>query len=158
MSAKFDRKEYPNVDAWDEVLLGDKELFRKMSEPFVPALLEAARQQIKRGKIRGNLPDTVRPEELVSETLVEAWLRRYSRWNYDSLKEWLLATQRWALHLLVLREKDWEKAKAISLEETVPSRLADDDYDEWDWITPQFNARDCWRDVIADENSLSHAV
>jgi hypothetical protein len=90
--------------------------------------------------------------------LVQAWIRRYSRSSRESLLEWLLANQRWALHLLVLEEKNWASAKAVSMEEPAKSRHADNDNDEWDWITPQSTARECWRDIIADESSLSHAV
>jgi len=163
MSKKKTKKDYiapyELSDAWDEVLLGDKELFKKMTEPFVPALLEAAGKDIKRERAKDNLPpDTIRPIELVGEALVQAWIRRYSRSSREGLLEWLLANQRWALRLLVLEEKDWAKAKAFSMEEPAKPRHADNDNDEWDWITPQSTARECWRDIIADENSLSHAV
>ncbi len=150
---------YEFSDAWDEVLLGDKDLFKEMTEPFVPALLEAAGKDIKSERMKGNLPpDTLRSAELVGEALVQAWIRRYSRSSRESLYEWLLANQRWALRLLVLEEKNWASAKAVSLEEPAKPRQADNDSDEWDLITPQLSARECWRDVIADENSLSHAV
>jgi RNA polymerase sigma-70 factor (ECF subfamily) len=146
-------------DDWDEVLLGNREIFKEMTEPFIPALLDAARHDIKRETMDGNLhPDILRPEELVGETLIQAWIRRYSRLHRESLKEWLLATQRWALRLVVLEEKDWAKGKAISLEEPAKPRLADYDNDEWDLITPQSMVRECWRDIIADESSISHAV
>jgi hypothetical protein len=147
------------AEPWDEVLLGDKELFKEMTEPFIPALIEAAGKEIRRERVKGNLPpDTLRPAELVGEALVQAWIRRYSRSSRESLLEWLLANQRWALRLLVLEEKNWANAKAVSMEEPAKSRHADNDNDEWDLITPQSKTRECWRDVIADENSLSHAV
>jgi len=150
---------YEFSDAWDEVLLGDRDLFKEMTEPFVPALLEAAGKDIKHERMKGNLPaETLRPIELVGEALVQAWTRRYSRSPRVSLLEWLLANQRWALHLLVLEEKNWANAKAVSMEEPATSKQADHDNDAWDLITPQFKARECWRDIIADENSLSHAV
>jgi hypothetical protein len=46
------------------------------------------------------------------------------------------------------------------MEEPAKPRLADNDNDndEWDWLTPQSRTRECWRDIIADENALSHAV
>jgi len=151
---------YEFSDAWDEVLLGDRDLFKEMTEPFIPALLEAAGKDIKRERVKGSLPpDTIRPAELVGEALIQAWIRRYSRSSRESLYEWLLANQRWALRLLVLEEKNWASAKAISLEEPAkPRQAADNDNDEWDWITPQSRTRECWRDIIADENSVSHAV
>jgi hypothetical protein len=163
VSTDFNRKDYiaPHemAEPWDEVLLGDKELFREITEPFIPALLEAAGKNIKHERGKGNLPpDTLRPIELVGEGLVQAWIRRYSRSSRESLLEWLLANQQWTLRLLVLEEKDWAKAKAISLEEPAKSHHADNDNDEWDWIAPQFRARECWRDIIADENSLSHSI
>lgn len=162
MSAGFNKKEYvaPHemADQWDEVMAGDKELFREMTEPFIPALLDAARKDIKRERANGNLSDKLLAEELVGETLVQAWIRRYNRSPRESLKEWLMANQRWALRLLVLQEKDWSERKAISLEEPARSKLADNDNDEWDWITPQSTTRVCWRDIIADENSVSHVA
>jgi hypothetical protein len=50
--------------------------------------------------------------------------------------------QRWALRLLVLEEKDWVRLKDVWLEEPVKPKRADNDLDEWDWITPQFMAKD----------------
>jgi len=151
---------YEMADPWEEVLLGDNELFREMTEPFIPDLLEAARREIKCERAKGNLSDTLQPEELVGETLIQAWIRRYSRSPRESLKEWLLANQRWALRLIVVEEKGWVESKAISLEARAKYRLADNDNDSdvWDWVTPQFIPQDCWRDVIADENSVSHVA
>ena len=150
---------YEFSDSWDDVLLGDRDLFKEMTEPFIPALLEAAAKDIKRERVKGSLPpDTILPAELVGEALIQAWIRRYSRSSRESLLEWLLANQRWALHLLVLEEKNWVKAKAVSLEEPAKPRHANNDNDEWELITPQSTARECWRDIIADENSLSHVI
>ena len=160
MSMKKNRKDYAAPyefsDAWDDVLLGDRDVFKEMTEPFIPALIEAARQDIKREKALGNLTDRILAEELAGDALIQAWTRRYSRSPRESILEWLLANQRWALRLLVLSEKEWTERKALSLEEPAKSRLADND--DWDVITPQFVARPCWRDVIADENSVSRVA
>ena len=160
MSMKKNRKDYAAPyefsDAWDDVLLGDRDVFKEMTEPFIPALIEAARQDIKREKALGNLTDRILAEELAGDALIQAWPRRYSRSPRESILEWLLANQRWALRLLVLSEKEWTERKALSLEEPAKSRLADND--DWDVITPQFVARPCWRDVIADENSVSRVA
>ena len=145
------------ADPWDEVLHGAREPFRDMTSPFIPALLEEARKGIKREKMLGNLSDKLLPEEVVGEALIQAWIRRYSRPPHESLKEWLMANMRWALRLLVLQEKDWLDRKAVSLEQPAMPRLAGDDHDEWDWITPQFMTRPVWRDILADDHSI-HAA
>lgn len=157
MSAKKNKKDYiapyEFSDAWDEVLLGDRDLFNEMVEPFLPLLLEAARQSIKMEKTKGNLTDKILAEELVGDALVQAWTRRYSRSPRMSLKDWLLANQRWALRLLVLQEKNWSDKKVMSLEEPASRKFADNDNDEWDIITRQSRVRECWRDVFPDENA-----
>lgn len=161
MAAKKRKKDYVAPyefsDAWDEVLLGDRELFKEMTEPFIPILLDAARKDIMLEKANGNLPDRILAEELVGEALIHAWARRYSKSPREPMKEWLLANQHWALRLLVLQEKDWSSRKTISLEDPARPQPADNDNDDWDWITPQSRVRECWRDVIVDENSF-HAA
>lgn len=150
---------YEFSDVWDEILLGDRELFKEMTEPYVPTLINEARQYIKQERTKGNLPpDTLRAEELVGDALIQAWIRRHGRSPHVSLKVWLSANLRWALHLIVEEERNWHQSKAVSLEEPAILKHAKTENDEWDWVTPQSMTRVCWRDVIADENSISHAA
>lgn len=162
MSIRRNKKDYiapyEMADPWEEVLLGDKELFKEMTEPHVPALVEAARGSIKQEKAKGNLLDKLLPEELVGETLLHAWARRFNKLERQSLKDWLLCVQRWALYQIVLKEKEWKRLTAVSLEAPVKPKPVDKQEDDWDRILPQVSVRECWRDVIPDENSLSHAV
>lgn len=149
---------YEMADEWEEVLLGDKELFKEMTEPFIPALADVARRDIRREKANGNLLDALRPEELVGETLLEAWARRYNRTDRQSFKDWLLSIQSWVLQKIVWEEKEWKQLTAVSLESPAAPKFTDNDNDDWDWITPQTLTRNRWRDVIVDEHSLSHAI
>ena len=139
----------------EEVLLGDKELFREMTQPHVPALLEAARKDMKRERISGNLrPDLLQPEELVGETLIEAWELRHLYSERKPLREWLLKVQRSTLKKVIEEEKKLHEPIVLSLEAPVPSEeITESDENELlrRWIEPPVH--ECWQDVIPDSEN-----
>lgn len=145
---------YEMLTEWDEVLLGDEELLKEMAEPHMPALLEAARREIKRERRLGNLqPDLLQPEELVGETLIHAWQARHGRSERMPLKDWLLEMQKHGLQKLIDEEKKFHEPIAVSLEDAVPVEAESeaDENEYWEWVEPPM--RDRWEDVIPDENS-----
>ena len=150
---------YEMLTEWDEVLLGDEELFKELSLPYIPALLKAARKMIDNARRQSDLqPDSLQPEELVGETLIEAWQARHGRNTRRTLKEWLLEMQTHALQKLVDEEKKLHAPIAVSLEAPLPraSANADDENEYWDWISPPVRER--WEDIIPDENAQSIAA
>ncbi len=146
---------YETLTEWDEVLLGDEELFREMTEPYMPALLTSARNAIRHECfLRNLLPDTIQPEELVGETLIQAWKARHGRGSYESMKRWLLRMQEKTLQNMITEEKNLSARIAVSLESPVPSKsddIQDDENELWRVFEPPL--RDRWEDVIPDESA-----
>jgi RNA polymerase sigma-70 factor (ECF subfamily) len=157
MSAKRNPKEYiapyELLSDWDEVLLGDEELFREMTEPHLPALLKAARKDIDCERRLGNLPSgLLQPEELVGETLIQAWETRHGRTERRPLREWLLEIQKHALKKAIEAEKKLHEPIILSLEEHVPMETESRDENEfWEWIEPPLPEQ--WADVIPDHDA-----
>ena len=164
MSATKNPKEsipyYEMLSEWDEVLLGDEELFREMTETHMPALLISARNAIRHECFLRNLtPDTIQPEELVDETLIQAWKARQGRGDRESLKRWLLRVQERTLQNMITEEKNHYAPIAVSLESPVPSRseYIQDDENEL-WRSFEAPVRERWEDVIPDKNTPSIAA
>ncbi|MDP9128124.1 MAG: hypothetical protein M3N08_07700 [Pseudomonadota bacterium] len=137
------------TDPWENILLGNKELFRQLTEPHVAALTSAAGQALGRERAKGNLLDKLLPEELVGATLLQAWMRRYNRREHQDVKDWLLSVQRWSLQQIILKEKEWKRLTAVSLEAPIEPKLPDKHEDE-DYLA-QASIPDRWCDVIADD-------
>lgn len=163
MSSTHSPKEYiapyEMLSEWDEVLLGDEELFKEMAAPYTGVLLNAAQREIKRKYNLGNLsPDLLQPEELVGETLIEAWHARHGRNTHRPLKDWLLEVQRHALQKIIEKEKKLREPIAASLEEPVPAeeKAGEDANEYWQWVEPK--SRDRWGDIIPDDNAHPAAV
>ena len=159
MSLKKNPKEkvasYEMLSAWDEVVLGDKELFREMTEACIPALIRAARKDIRRERLMGQLPsDLLHAEELVGEALIEAWSTRHGRNPRKPLRDWLLEIQQRVLQEMVEEERMLCEPLVLSLEEPVPSEAENDENELLrHWIEPP--AHDCWQDVIPDDQRLA---
>lgn len=151
---------YEMLTPWDEVLLGDEELFKEMAEPYVPALLAAARQQVNREIAVGNLqPGILQPEELVGETLVQAWASRHGRREPTPVNQWLLGVQEDTLQKLMDKERQVHEPIALSLEEPVSPDPPENDYDDnefWQRVEPIEG--DYWMDVIPDESRQDQDV
>src|SRR4051812_25386240 len=137
MSAKHNPKDYiapyEMLSDWDEVLLGDEELFREMAEPHMQYLLKAARKDIDCERRLGHLqPDLLQPEELVGETLIEAWEARHGRTERRPLKDWLLEVQKHAMQKIIEKEKYIHEPIVVSLKAPVqPVQVSDDENDYW---------------------------
>jgi len=144
------------ITPWDEVLLGNKELFNKMTDPHVLLLLEVARTDIAREiRLRKLQPDWLQPEELVGETLIRAWYTRHGRSERKSIKDWLLEVQKYTLQKMIQEERGFFDFIALSLEELVlPKNKNEMGFDEW--LEPSVPER--WADVIQDERSQSIAA
>ncbi len=146
------------ITPWDEVLLGNKQRFNRMTEPHLFTLLSAALADIEKEVSLGHLqPDVLQPEELVGETLVQAWYMRHGRSERKPIKDWLLEVQKYTLQKMIQEEKRFFGSIAVSLEAPVRPAHAnktDIGFDEW----LERSVRDRWADVIPDENSLPLAA
>jgi DNA-directed RNA polymerase specialized sigma24 family protein len=138
---------------WEEVLSGDEELFREMTESHLPALTEAARTGLRQQIRFGNIgPDTVLPEEVVSETLIRAWQVRHGYSEHRPFLDWLLEVEKQTLQRLVDEERRLQEIMPVSLESpAAPAQASDDENEYWEWVEPQ--PRDRWEDVIPDETA-----
>ena len=161
MSATKNPKEkmavYETLSEWDEVLLGDKELFREMTEPYIPALLKSARNTIRQERLLGGLsPDIVQPEELVGETLIKAWQARHTRSEQKPLRSWLLCIQEKTLQQMIAEEQKLHAPIVVSLESYASAKsenIHDDENELWRLFDTQVHDR--WKDVIPDESIQS---
>ena len=158
MSVGLNRKEYlPPYDLlseWDEVLLGDGQLFREMTEPYIPMLLEVAYKQIERERKSVYFPlEVIQPSELVGETLIYAWQTRHARPSHKPLTDWLVEIQAHCLRQILGEERRIQEPIAASLEDPVPFDAANsnDENDFWDWTEEQ-HLTQRWEDVIPDES------
>ena len=147
MSAGRNKKDYlapyEMLRDWDEVVIGDETLFKEMTEPYLAELLHAACKSIRRERAMGELqPDILQPEELVGETLIQAWQARHGRTERRSLKEWLLEIQEHALRAMVIEEKKLHAHIAASLDDPAPTPLETPDENEyWQWVEPPLRER-----------------
>jgi RNA polymerase sigma-70 factor (ECF subfamily) len=155
MSIRHSPKEYiapyEMLTEWDEVLLGDEELFREMIEAHMPLLLKAARRAIDCERRLGNLqPDLLQPEELVGETLIVAWEARHGRNVRRPLKDWLLEMQHYTLQKIINEEKELHEPIVVSLEAFASLESINDDESELLELIEQ-PVRDRWEDIIPEE-------
>ena len=118
----------PPTDLWDRALDGDRDAFEKALKPHHDTLMDAARRKIAARIDEGELREgALTTEELVGETLIRAFDHRQ---NFEpdemSFRAWLLGIQYRTLNRLVRSEQSYDKQKAISLDEEVPTN---EDYD-----------------------------
>ncbi len=136
---------------WEKVLKGDRDTFKRITEPFLTELIDAAGREIRYQVFLDKLDeDTLTPEELIGETLIRAWEHRAKRPDGMSLKGWLLAVQRLTLGRIMAKEKDFRRYADISLESPIPKEpIYDDGASYWEWHQPDdFNR---WEDLIPDD-------
>lgn len=152
-------------EEWRAVLDGDRTAFNRMVEPLVDELLRAAERDVRHYRKRGNLnPGSLKPAELVGETLLGAWTSRRQKPSSMSLKSWLLGLQQRVLRKLIDADHLERTLWSVSLEEAVPPPPLFDDDSLWEWYQPDDIT--LWEDVIpsdftaddrlvgVDENSL----
>jgi DNA-directed RNA polymerase specialized sigma24 family protein len=161
MSAKRNPKytiaKYEMLSEWDEVLLGDQELFDDMVKPHISMLMENACREIRYERLMGNLdPYLLQPEELLNETLIQAWHKRHARTLSKPFRDWLLEVQKLTLNKMVDEEKRLHDPIVFSLESPLPRQIENNDENEfWEWIEPP--PREYWADVIPDSRYLLSA-
>jgi DNA-directed RNA polymerase specialized sigma24 family protein len=164
MSATKNPKEkiavYETLSEWDEVLLGDEELFKELTEPHVPTLLKAARRSIHCEQMAGTIQKGwLSPEELTGETLIQAWQARHTRTEHKPLSQWLLAIQEKTLQRMIAEEQKLQASIVTSLDSPAPFKsedVRDDENELWRLFEPQLYER--WEDIIPDESNYSIAA
>lgn len=136
---------------WEKVMQGDRDTFKRITEPLVPELLEMAGREIRYQSYLGKLnKSAIQPEDLVGETLIRAWEHRAQRPEGMGLKGWLMAVQRLTLGRIIAQEYNFSRLASVSLESPLPKEPAHD-YDEsfLEWYQPDdFNR---WEDLIPDD-------
>ncbi len=126
----------PSADLWRRALDGDRDAFEEALSPHLDTLRQAADRQlaVERDLISGEPTETpvdLTPDELVGETMVQAWDRR-DRFDGDrmSLRAWLLGLQTRSLARVARRETRYARRKAISLDAELPVNEAQDAVEE----------------------------
>ena len=98
------------------------------------ALLQAAREEIDYQQRLNRLDtDVIQPEELVGETLIEAYRWRSSRPHRMSLKDWLIELQEQTLARII--EEEIKFKQSLSIDTDLSSEpIGDNDNDSfWEW-------------------------
>jgi len=164
MSAKKNPKEkipvYETLSEWDEVLQGDEELFREMTEPYISTLHKSARTLIRQERFLGTLTaDAIQSEELVAETLIQAWNARHGRSLHEPVKRWLLRIQEQTMRKMIAEEEKLHAPIVASLEAPAPhpsQNIENDENELWRLFEPRIQER--WEDIIPDESAQSLAA
>lgn len=137
------------AENWEKVLEGDdRDAFRRLVDPYMDALLQAARRDLRYYVRNGMLHEgDFTPEELVGEGLIHAWDRRTVRPSGMPLRSWLLAAQHRASRGLVRNLRKYRREKGLSLDEPVELNPDDQDKQEWFWEWYQPEQELTWEDV-----------
>ncbi|MFW5955145.1 MAG: RNA polymerase sigma factor [Rhodothermales bacterium] len=135
---------------WQQAIQHDDEdAFQKAVEPMLPTLTRVARRELAFYlKQRYIHPRDFSAEEVVGETLLQAWRHRSKKPKEMSIRGWLLGTQHRALRNLVQKQREYREDKAISLDAPLPTNPDSHDTQEafWDWY--QSDEDLTWEDVI----------
>ncbi len=140
-------------EQWERVLHeSDREAFRKIVEPFMNDLLNAARDDLRFYVDRGFLhEDDFTPEEVVGEALLHAWDHRSVRPSQMGLRGWLVATQYRVMRGMVNDIRSYRRDKSLSLDAPVPDNPDAHDTEEWFWDWYQPDVELLWEDVIPSQ-------
>ena len=122
----------PSAELWQRALDGDRDAYEEALAPYRDTLLQAARRKIAARVDDGGLNEhALRAEELADETLIRAFDGRH---HFDparmSFRAWLLGLQHRTLNRLARDENAYDRQKAISLDEEVPTREEQDAVEE----------------------------
>lgn len=122
----------PPAELWQRALDGDREAYEEALAPFRDLLLRAARRTIAARVADGGLNEhALQAEELADETFLRAFDGRH---HFDPERmrfgAWLLGLQHRTLNRLARAEQDYDRQKAISLDEEVPTREEQDAVEE----------------------------
>jgi len=124
----------PPAELWQRALDGDHAAYEEALAPFRDLLLQAARRAITaRISNDGLSRHALSAEELADETLIRAFDGRH-HFNPKRMRfgAWLLGLQHRTLNRLARAENAYDRQKAISLDEEVPTR------DEQDAVEEEF--------------------
>ena len=126
----------PSADLWRRALDGDRDAFEEALAPHLDTLRRAADRQlaVERDLVSDEpleTPVDLTPDELVGETMVQAWDRR-DRFDGHrmSFRAWLLGLQTRSLARVAQREARYARRKAISLDAEVPVNEGQDAVEE----------------------------
>ena len=130
-----------------------KQSFMKAVEPYLATLRNAARRDLRYYQARGDIPrGELSPEEVIGETLIQAFAQRAKRPTGLSFKAWLLGMEARVIENLIKSEKPFRELWAVSLEEPLPDPASSyDDTSFWDWYQP--DADEKWEDILAGSES-----
>ncbi len=122
----------PSAELWQRALDGDHAAYEQALAPFRDLLLRAARRAIAaRVASDGLSRHALSAEELADETLIRAFDGRH---HFDPermrFSAWLLGLQHRTLRRLARDENAYDRQKAISLDEEVPTREEQDAVEE----------------------------
>ncbi len=144
----------PAVDeTWRKVLAGDKDAYRRLTEPHLPELTAAAAREVRYRRAVGDLrPQDLTADELVGETLTRGWRDRSRKPANLDVRPWLLGLAFKVLESIVRSERRARRLAGVSLDAPVEDEIeAADATDEefWEWYQPD-NVT-LWEDVIPAE-------
>lgn len=150
----------PVPPEWQEVMTsGDEADFRALVEPHLPALIAAARDDLRYYVAQGALhPEDLSAEEAAGEAIIFAWEHRRQRPDGMSVRGWLLGTLVRALRGVVQTQQAYRRDNAISLDAPLPLNPASYDTEEWFWEWYQPDAILTFEDVIPYRVPIDYEV
>jgi len=131
-------------------LFADKKAFTQAIEPLLPALWRRAQHEHAYRRALGDFDEgAVSVEDLLAETLVQAWRRRHHKPAGLSLEAWLTALLHRAAERIARAERRYHAQIGLSLEAPLPPPpVYDDDEEFWEWYQPDEVLH--WEDVLPD--------
>ena len=135
---------------WARSVTGDKEAFRRVTEPLLDELRRAARHEIAYYTALGDYErDLIDADELVGEVLSRAWRDRKRKPPHTSLKAWLLGLVYRVADAIAAKQRRLAEVRNLSLEATVREGvLYDDEESFYEWHQPDEVTR--LEDVLPD--------
>lgn len=136
-----------------EPLFADKDAFTQAIEPLLPALWTRAQHEHAYRRALGDFGDrAVSVEDLLAETLVQAWRHRHHKPAALSLEAWLTGLLHRVAERIARAERRYYAHLGPSLEAPVPPPpVYDDDEEFWEWYQPDEVLH--WEDVLPDEGA-----
>ena len=127
----------------------ERRAFMEEVKPHLEELLESARHHLAYHEARGDIPErTLTAEEVVGETLIQAFAGRARRPREVAPRDWLLGLEARTLDKLLRDEARQRELWTVSLDEPLPLRNPVDlDDTFWDWHQP--DAVDRVADVVS---------
>lgn len=133
-----------------EPLFADKAAFARAIEPLLPALWTRAQHEHAYRRALGDFSDdAVSVEDLLAETLVQAWRHRHHKPAALSLEAWLTGLLHRVAERIAREERRYHAHIGLSLDSPLPPPpVYDDDEEFWEWYQPDEVLH--WEDVLPD--------